>query len=249
MLVEATDRVLPEIDPKLADYALQRAARARHGHPPRHDPRGGHRGLGRALDRRADPDPHGRLDRGRRRRTRASSSSASSSTSAGASPSTITWRSRGLERRLRRRRLRCGPRPRRRPLPADRPARDPPGEGRGAQHGGRPRRRRADDVHLPQPRRLRQPRPVQGRRDAWARRSAARRSPASPPGGRPAPTTSARCRASPASSAPSPTGRSACLRPRHAEVGSIGHPAPLSDAVYVKGGSHRPIGTGDPLDD
>ena len=33
------------------------------------------------------------------------------------------------------------------------------------------------------------------------------------------------------------------------EVGSIGHPAPLSDSVYVKGGSHRPIGTGDPLDD
>ncbi|MDQ3102883.1 MAG: NAD(P)/FAD-dependent oxidoreductase [Actinomycetota bacterium] len=30
-----------------------------------------------------------------------------------------------------------------------------------------------------------------------------------------------------------------------AEVGSIGHPAPLSDAVYVRGGSHRPIGTAD----
>ena len=30
-----------------------------------------------------------------------------------------------------------------------------------------------------------------------------------------------------------------------AEVGSIGHPAPLSDSVYECGGSHRPIGTHD----
>jgi len=30
-----------------------------------------------------------------------------------------------------------------------------------------------------------------------------------------------------------------------AEVGSIGHPAPLTDAIYAKGGSHRPIGTTD----
>ena len=28
-----------------------------------------------------------------------------------------------------------------------------------------------------------------------------------------------------------------------AEVGSIGHPAPLTTEVYARGGSHRPIGT------
>jgi len=26
-----------------------------------------------------------------------------------------------------------------------------------------------------------------------------------------------------------------------AEVGSIGHPHPLSDAVYERGGTHRPL--------
>ena len=30
-----------------------------------------------------------------------------------------------------------------------------------------------------------------------------------------------------------------------AEVGSIGHPAPLSAEIYARGGSHRPLGTGD----
>ena len=27
-----------------------------------------------------------------------------------------------------------------------------------------------------------------------------------------------------------------------AEVGSIGHPAPLGDEVYARGGTHRPVG-------
>ena len=30
-----------------------------------------------------------------------------------------------------------------------------------------------------------------------------------------------------------------------AEVGSIGHPAPLRAEIYARGGSHRPIGTAD----
>ena len=42
MLVEARDRVMAEIQPSLADFAARRAARARDGHPHRHDARGGH---------------------------------------------------------------------------------------------------------------------------------------------------------------------------------------------------------------
>ena len=52
ILVEAMDRVLPEIDPRLADYAAARAARARHRHPARDDARGGDGHLGADLDRR-----------------------------------------------------------------------------------------------------------------------------------------------------------------------------------------------------
>ncbi len=35
--------------------------------------------------------------------------------------------------------------------------------------------------------------------------------------------------------------RRPAVRPRLAEVGSIGHPRPLRDEVYAKGGTHRPL--------
>ncbi len=66
ILVEAMDRVLPEVDKGLADYALARAPRPRHRRPPRHPPR---RSAGRLVppfDGRGDSDPDDRLDRGRR---------------------------------------------------------------------------------------------------------------------------------------------------------------------------------------
>ena len=63
VLVEATDRVLPEIDLALAYYALRRAARARHRHPPRHHPGAGRGRQRPALHRRDPAHPDGRLDR------------------------------------------------------------------------------------------------------------------------------------------------------------------------------------------
>ena len=67
ILVEATDRVLPEIDRRPRRVRGARAARARDRHPPRHAARGGRAADARAaLDRRADPDPDGRLDHRRR---------------------------------------------------------------------------------------------------------------------------------------------------------------------------------------
>src|SRR5215203_332116 len=65
VLVEATNRVLPEIDPQLGEYAL-RAARARHRHPHGDDVGGGHRRHRAPLQRRGAADPNRRLDRRRR---------------------------------------------------------------------------------------------------------------------------------------------------------------------------------------
>ena len=71
----------------------------------------------------------------------------------------------GLEGVYRRRRLRGGPQSRRRHLPADRPARDPPGAVAARNMAASLGVGRARDVHLPQPRIVREPRPPQGRRD------------------------------------------------------------------------------------
>ena len=97
VLVEAADRVLPEIDAELADYALRelrgRGIDIRLGttleevdgrqRPP--------------LDRRDAADPDRRLDRRRRRRTRACATSACRSTSAAGCRSTSTCGSQGMD--------------------------------------------------------------------------------------------------------------------------------------------------------
>ena len=90
-----------------------------------------------ALDGRADPDPDRRLDRRRRPAPEPQGAWASTLDERGRVPVDERMAVPGLERRLRRRRLRRGPEPRRRPLPADRPARDPPGARRRPQHGRR----------------------------------------------------------------------------------------------------------------
>ena len=75
VLVEATDRVLPEIDAELADYALRelrgRGIDIRLGD----DAGGGRRRQRPALDRRDAADPDRRLDRRRRPAARACASS------------------------------------------------------------------------------------------------------------------------------------------------------------------------------
>ena len=140
-----------------------RAARPRHRHPPRHDAGGGARRVRPDLDRRDAADPDRRLDRRRRpqpeparalgaaRRARPRSRRRAP---AGA----------GHGLRLGDRRLRRGARPARRHLPADRPARGPPGPGRRPQHRRRARGRQRGRLRLPRQRRLRQPRPLQGGR-------------------------------------------------------------------------------------
>ena len=65
VLVEARDRVMPEISAGLADVRGARAAPARDRGPARHDDRARVRRLDRALDRRGGPDAHGGLDGGR----------------------------------------------------------------------------------------------------------------------------------------------------------------------------------------
>ena len=146
VLVEATGRVLPEIDRGLAEYALRQL-----------------RGRGidirlettleevdrrpcAALRRRDAADPHRRLDRRRRAApepAQAQPAARRARPGAGRRPPAGAGARLGLgDRRLRR-----GARPARRPLPADRPARRPPGPGRGGQHrrraGGRRRRARS----------------------------------------------------------------------------------------------------------
>ena len=95
ILVEATDRVLPEIDEELADYALRelrgRGIDIRLGTTHR-------AGRGRPrppLDRREAADAHGRLDRRRRAASRACATCRCHWTSAGGCRSTTTSGSRG----------------------------------------------------------------------------------------------------------------------------------------------------------
>ncbi len=169
ILVEAMDRVLPEVDQGLADYAV-RELRGR-GIDVR---------LGTRLEEAREdscrlstgeeiPDPDDRLDRRRR----------AASEPAGAQPAAhrrlegrrrrvharARPRGRLVDRRLRRR---ARPQPRRRQaLPADRAARRPPGQGRRSQHRRRARRRDfAAPLRLPRQGRVREPRPLPGGRPA-----------------------------------------------------------------------------------
>ncbi len=147
ILVEAADRVLPGDRSVARRLRPPGAARPRHRHPPEHPARGGRPAPHRPLDRRADPDPHGRLDRGGRR----ASEHEGDGLRARRARSRRRRRPHGGARhgrRVRRGRLRRRPEPRGRALPTDRPARHPPGTGGRAQHG-RQRRRRLARRHSP----------------------------------------------------------------------------------------------------
>ena len=94
VLVEARDRLMPEISREPGRLRGRRAAPARDRDPARHDDRARVGRLDRALHGRGDPDAHGGVDRGRqaapdRRRARACRS-----TTAAGSRSTATARSR-----------------------------------------------------------------------------------------------------------------------------------------------------------
>ena len=164
VLVEASDRVLPEIDAELADYALRelrgRGIDIRLGttleevtrrlRPDRHrrdaaDP-------DRRLDRRRcpAPEPAPALAAARRARSR---------------PGRRPPAGRGARLGVGDRRLRRGARPARRSLPADRTARRAPGPSRGcATSPPSSGIGNASAVRLQGQRRLRQPRPLQGGR-------------------------------------------------------------------------------------
>ena len=144
VLVEATDRVLPEIDRGLAEYAL-RELRGRGIDIRLGDDAGGGRAptaRGSPAARRCRPAPSSGPPASRRTRACASSPAARRARpGAGRRPPAGAGAGLGLgDRRLRR-----GARPARRPLPADRPARGPPGPGRGAQHRRRAGRRQRRD--------------------------------------------------------------------------------------------------------
>ena len=143
VLVEAADRVLPEIDAELADYALRELR-------------------GRGIDIRLGTtleEVGRRLAPGSRpaRRCRPAPSSGPPASrphpslrdlcvpldERGRVPVDEHLRVQGDGLGLGDRRLRRRARPARRPLPADRPARGAPGPGRGAQHRRRARRRQA----------------------------------------------------------------------------------------------------------
>ena len=133
ILVEAAPRVLPEIDQDLADYALRELRGRGIDIKLETQLKEVDAELDHALDRRGRADHDRRLDRGRRpgadpqtaeRAARRARPGAGRRPPAGGGPRL------GLgDRRLRRR-----PRPARRHLPADRPARGPPGPGGGPQH-------------------------------------------------------------------------------------------------------------------
>ena len=161
ILIEASDRVLPEIDAKLADYAVRelrgRGIDIRLGttldsvdRRPR-----------QALDRRTGVHAHGGLDR-RRRAAPEPSQPLRAARRARPGADRRPPPGRRHERRLGARRLRRRPGPQARDGAADRPARAPPGQGRGRQRRGGARDRRGAPLHLLEPDRLRQPRPLQG---------------------------------------------------------------------------------------
>ena len=163
ILVEAMDRVLPEIDRKLADYAVSelrgRGIEIRLGTQLEEVDRR----LGSPLHRRERADPDRRLDRrgeappeprqplgaARRARPGRGRRAPRSSRDAGC------LGDRGLRR---------DHRPRRRLRPADRAARDPPGPSGGPQRRGRAQRRAAEALHVLEQDGVREPGPLQGGR-------------------------------------------------------------------------------------
>ena len=185
VLVEATDRVLPEIDARARRLRAARAARPRHRHPPRHDAGGGDGRQRPPLDRRDAADAHRRLDRRRRAAPEPAPARACRSTSAAGSRSTSTCGSQGMDSVWAIGDCAAAPDPRGGICPptAQHAVRQGPVAARNiaAELGiGTPRA-----VQLPQQGVLRQPRPLQGGRPDRRRT----RSAASPPGGWPAPTT------------------------------------------------------------
>ena len=162
ILVEATDRVLPEIDAKLADYALTELRGSRNRGPTRHHARGGDGDQRQALDRRDRTHP----DRGLDRRSHPAPEPGAAVAAARRERAGARGRAparRGPGRRLGPRRLRRRPRAGRQTRARHRPARTPAGQGR-----RRERRRRAagggpSAIPLLEPHGVRQPRPLQGR--------------------------------------------------------------------------------------
>ena len=170
ILVEAMDRVLPEVPAALAEYAL-------------------HELRGRGIDIRLGTKLEEARGDGCRLSTGEEIPTRTIVWTAGVAPHpsirnlelplTDTWRVdvdetmkvRGHGLGLGDRRLRRRPRPRegrQAAVPADRAACRPPGQGRRPQHRRRARRRprRAEEVHLQSEGIVRQPRPLQGGRQA-----------------------------------------------------------------------------------
>ena len=241
ILVEAMDRVLPEVAADLADYAL-RELRGR-GIDIRLGTRleeasadsallsTGERIPTRTLVWTAGVAPHPSLALARAAARRA----------AGGSRSTSTCGSRACDGVWAIGDCAAVPDPgrRRARLPADRAAGRPPGAGGRPQHRRRARRRdAARAVRLHGREAVRQPRPLQGGRQDRAASSSA----ASSPGGWRAryhmsqiPGLARKIRAVVDWTVGLP------FRRDIAEVGSIGHPRPLRDEVYARGGTHRPV--------
>ncbi len=231
ILVEAKERVMPEIPPKLAALRRARAARPRDRDPHEHDGRGGHRAL-RVRSRRAarssrrarvawtagvKPQP-GRRETRPAARPRAAGSTSTARCACAAT--TNVWAIGDAA---------AVPDPARKgaAVAADRAARDPPGAPRRAQRRRRARRRRAREaVHVQDEGRVRRHGPPPGGRQHDGDHAGA----ASPPGSSRGPTTSRTCRARSASCACSSTGPSRCCSAAtRSELGQLGHPPELDD--------------------
>ena len=189
VLVEARDRLMPEISAGAGGLRRRRAAPPRDRDPPRHHDRARLGRLDRALHRRGDPDPHGRVDGGRQAapdRRRAGPAARRGRPH----PGRRVLPGRGLRRRLGDRRRGRGARTRRaRASRRRRPASTR--SGRAARSAATSRRRSAHGqpqaVQLQDARRVRRHGPPPGRGgDARASGGAASR-----PGSWPAPTTCA----------------------------------------------------------
>ena len=164
ILVEAAERVLPEIDAELADYAVRELR-------------------GRGIDVRLGTQLEEvtadsvRLSTGETVPTRTvvwtagvtahpslRAARTCRSTSAAASRSTSTSASKGMDSVWALGDCAAAPDPARRDLPADGPARGAAGPGGGAQHRRGAGHRDAEEVRVPQRGVLREPRPLQGGR-------------------------------------------------------------------------------------
>ena len=188
VLVEARERVMPEIPASLAEFATRELRGRGMEIRTEHDARLGRRRLGDALDRRARPHPPALLDGRRQAGARGRRSSGCRSARAAASRSTPTMRVAGTSNVWAIGDAAAVPGPGPAPAraqPAHLPARDPPGA-----PGGRERRRDARRAG----RRSRSATARSACSSTWAstrpsRRSSACACAASRPGSPPAPTT------------------------------------------------------------